>query len=378
MRRTRLTSAALAAAVAAVLVSGVGVAGPASAAEKWPTQAEVEQAKKSAAASQAEYRKIQGLVQRNQAVAVSAAAAALAKQNDYAKAEHAYQQASAQADDLEAQADAAKQAARSANRRFGSIASQLYLAGGNSGLTTQLLLSDGQASQLLDKLSAMSRLTDLAAGLRDQAAQQSNVADSLSAQAAAAEKTRKKLAGDAQTALAAAQAAQKTADSALATSQRQSKTAYAQMAELKHESAQLQKKYAEHQAYLAALAAQRAAQGNSSYLWQVSQSITPDPAAAKRYAASRMGAYDWGASQYQCLLDLWTHESGWRVNAYNPSSAAYGIPQAWPGDKMATYGSDWMTSYVTQIRWGLDYIRSSYGTPCGAWHFELSHTPNWY
>lgn len=378
MRRTRLTIAAVTAAVAAVLVTGVGVAGPASAAEKWPTQAEVEQAKKNAASSQAEYRKIQGLVARNQAAAVAAAATALEKQNEYAKAEQAYQQASTRAEKLQDQADAAQRAAQTANRRFGSIASQLYLAGGNSGLTTQLLLSHGEASQLLDKLSAMSRLTDLAAGLRDEASQQANVANSLSAQAADAEKTRKKLAGNAQTALGVAQAAQKRADSALATSQKQSKTAYAQMAELKNESAALQKKYAEHQAYLAALAAQRAAQGSGSYLWQVAQSITPDPAAAKRYAASRMGAYGWSSGQYSCLVDLWTHESGWRVNAYNASSAAYGIPQAWPGDKMAAYGSDWMTSYVTQINWGLDYIRSSYGSPCAAWSFELSHTPNWY
>jgi hypothetical protein len=45
---------------------------------------------------------------------------------------------------------------------------------------------------------------------------------------------------------------------------------------------------------------------------------------------------------------------------------------------MATFGSDWMTNYRTQINWGLDYIRRSYGSPCAAWSFEMSHTPNWY
>ncbi|GAA4171728.1 hypothetical protein [Gryllotalpicola koreensis] len=374
-----MTLSALAAAVAAVLVSGIGAAAPAAADQQWPTQAEIQAAKQNAAASQAEYAKIQGLVRKNQSAAIAAAATALEKQNDYAKAEQAYQTASTKADKLQAQADAAKQAATSADRRFGSITSQLYLAGGNSGLTTQLLLLDrGKASELLDKLSAMSRLTDLAAGLRDQATQQSNVAASLSAEAAAARQVRQKLAGDAQTALASAQAAQKNADSALAKSQAQSKTAFAQMAELKNESARLQQLDAEHQAYLAALAAQRAAQGDSSYLYQVSRSITPDPAAAQAYARSQLGAHGWGGDQWGCLYDLWTHESGWRVNAYNMSSAAYGIPQAWPGQKMATYGSDWMTSYVTQINWGLAYIKSSYGTPCGAWSFEMSHTPNWY
>ncbi|WP_181445584.1 coiled-coil domain-containing protein [Gryllotalpicola protaetiae] len=373
-----MTLGALAVAVAAVLVVGIGAAGPAAADEQWPTEAEVQAAKQDAASSKAEYAKIQGLVQQNQAVAVSAATTALEKQNDYAKAEQALQDASAKAASLEAQADAAKQASTSANRRFGSIASQLYVAGGNSGLTTQLLLNRGDAKQLLDKLSAMSRLTGLAAGLRDHASQQANVAASLSAEAADARQARQKLAGDAQTALKAAQDAQKKADDALATSQAQSKTAYAQMAELQQQSAAIQQKYAEYQAYLAALAAQRAAQGDSSYLYQVSRSITPDPPAAKAYAQSQMGRYNWDGTQYDCLLQLWTHESGWRVNAYNTSSAAYGIPQAWPGQKMATYGSDWMTSYVTQINWGLAYIKSSYGNPCGAWSFELSHTPNWY
>lgn len=378
MRRTKLTLTALAVAVAAVLVVGVGAAGPASADEQWPTEAEVQAAKQSAASSQVEYAKLQGLVKQNQTAAVSAAAVALEKQNDYAKAEQAYLDASAKATSLEAQADAAKQASASADRRFGSIASQLYVAGGNSGLTTQLLLNRGDASKLLDKLSAMSRLTTLAAGLRDHASQQANVADSLSAEAADAKQARQKLAAAAQTALTSAQDAQKKADDALATSQAQSQTAYAQMAELQQQSAAIQQKYAEYQAYLAALAAQRAAQGDSSYLYQVSRSITPDPPAAKAYAQSQMGRYGWDDSQYSCLLQLWTHESGWRVNAYNSSSAAYGIPQAWPGQKMATFGSDWMTSYVTQINWGLDYIKRSYGNPCGAWTFELSHTPNWY
>jgi hypothetical protein len=29
-----------------------------------------------------------------------------------------------------------------------------------------------------------------------------------------------------------------------------------------------------------------------------------------------------------------------------------------------------------QIRWGLEYIKDSYGTPCGAWEFKQSN--NWY
>jgi len=69
---------------------------------------------------------------------------------------------------------------------------------------------------------------------------------------------------------------------------------------------------------------------------------------------------------------MWGHESGWRVNAANPSGA-YGIPQALPGDKMASYGADWQTNPTTQIKWGLDYIGGRYSTPCGAWSFWQSN-----
>lgn len=82
------------------------------------------------------------------------------------------------------------------------------------------------------------------------------------------------------------------------------------------------------------------------------------------------------ATQFGCLDSLWTKESNWRVSADNPSSSAYGIPQALPGSKMSTFGDDWATNPVTQIRWGLDYIANRYSTPCGAWSHSVSH--GWY
>jgi hypothetical protein len=82
------------------------------------------------------------------------------------------------------------------------------------------------------------------------------------------------------------------------------------------------------------------------------------------------------SGQWSCLDSLWSKESGWNVHAYNRSSGAYGIPQALPGGKMASAGSDWRDNPATQIRWGLNYIRSSYGTPCGAWRHSQAH--NWY
>ncbi len=68
-----------------------------------------------------------------------------------------------------------------------------------------------------------------------------------------------------------------------------------------------------------------------------------------------------------CLEPLWTKESGWNHLSANGGSGAYGIPQALPGSKMAAYGDDWKTNPATQIKWGLSYIKSRYGTPCNAW-----------
>jgi len=86
--------------------------------------------------------------------------------------------------------------------------------------------------------------------------------------------------------------------------------------------------------------------------------------------------YGWGADQFSCLVSLWDKESGWNYQAYNDSSGATGIPQALPGSKMASAGSDWQTNAVTQIAWGLGYIDSVYGSPCSAWGH--SQSTNWY
>lgn len=100
--------------------------------------------------------------------------------------------------------------------------------------------------------------------------------------------------------------------------------------------------------------------------------VAPPPAASPReYARAQVGS-----AQFPCLDALWNKESGWNPTAQNPTSSAYGIPQANPGSKMASVGSDWHSNPITQIRWGLGYIRAVYGTPCAAW--KHSQATNWY
>src|SRR3954466_1811200 len=75
------------------------------------------------------------------------------------------------------------------------------------------------------------------------------------------------------------------------------------------------------------------------------------------------------SGQFQCFSNIVDHESSWNYRAVNASSGAYGLFQALPGSKMSSVGSDWQTNPATQIKWGLNYMDSRYGSPCEAWSF---------
>jgi hypothetical protein len=102
----------------------------------------------------------------------------------------------------------------------------------------------------------------------------------------------------------------------------------------------------------------------------------PDPDSAQAIGLALVTARGWGSDQFDCLVSLWNRESHWNAFAQNPSSGAYGIPQALPGSKMASAGDDWQTNPATQITWGLGYISGRYGSPCGAW--AHSQALGWY
>jgi hypothetical protein len=106
------------------------------------------------------------------------------------------------------------------------------------------------------------------------------------------------------------------------------------------------------------------------------------PAGCASYAGNQLTAcqllpsFGFATSEMAALVPMWNHESGWDATAENPGSGAYGIPQALPGSKMSTAGSDWRTNPATQIRWGLGYIKSVYGSPSAAWSFWQNN--GWY
>lgn len=90
--------------------------------------------------------------------------------------------------------------------------------------------------------------------------------------------------------------------------------------------------------------------------------------------------YGWEGANWTALQKLWNQESGFNNHAKNPSSGAYGIPQALPYSKMPkaawpeTAGGQ--SDAASQIIWGLTYIKGRYGNPQIAWAHEVVN--NWY
>jgi hypothetical protein len=78
---------------------------------------------------------------------------------------------------------------------------------------------------------------------------------------------------------------------------------------------------------------------------------------------------EWNAWNYVAM-----RESGWNQFARNPSSGAFGIPQALPPSKM---GAAAVAGNVrAQISWMIGYIQSVYGDPIRAASHEARF--NWY
>ena len=380
--------------VGALVVPVVGAA-PASATD-YPTWQDVQRAKGNEQAKQTEVTRVQAALKSVQADAAAKSQVALDRSAEATQAEADLAQATQTATSLQAHADQAAETAKRAQTRAGRLAADLYRDGSTDQMTTRIATA-GNPDALLYQLGALDQLSTTWAGVLDDASVSAKTASSLHDQAARAEDERASLAAAAEAKAATAKAAQQRADAAVASTESHSDELYEQLATLRDSTAETQRRYEVGQAVAAqaaaqAAAAQAAAQAaaaaaaapapsggaSSGNDYPSTDGVAVDPAAAQAYARSVLGSYGWGDDQFGCLVSLWTQESGWRANALNASSGAYGIPQALPASKLAAAGADWRTNAQTQVNWGLAYIKSSYGTPCGAWNHEMSVNPHWY
>ncbi|GEP27172.1 hypothetical protein E3O11_05800 [Cryobacterium levicorallinum] len=373
--------------VTAAAIAAGSVTTSSAAAADYPTWEQVEAAKSSVAATLAEVAAIELALDELQTRTATLADDAVALGAAHEQTQADYSAAAAQQTVLSVQADAASARSVDSSTRLGALGAQLYRAAGTD-LSLGAFFDSTHSDDLLFRLGTMERLTEQAGRLTAEADAERNLAEALSAQAEAMTTERDRLQAAALAGLTAARAAQQAADAEVVVKQSASEVLYAQLASLKNSSADVERQYrngvAAHQQYLeqqrqaAAIAAAEASASSGS---PASSPVPPagaviDRSGAQAIAATQVAARGWGTAEFTCLVQLWQRESGWRVSAYNASSGAYGIPQSLPGSKMQTAGDDWQTNPATQITWGLGYIASRYGTPCGAWaHSEES---NWY
>jgi len=376
----------------------------------YPSWQDVQNAQQNEASKSAEITKIGDLLTGLQTQAEALGTAAVKSAAEYAVAESALQAASAKVDVLTAQTARANNELGQYKKEIGSLAAQSYKTGGtNLGFFVAL---DAVQTNSIQGLNIVQIVSDKTAGLVNKSAAAEKSSQALADQETAAKAERERLSGEAKAKLDAAQAAQQAMNQQIADQQQHSQELTAQLASLKGTTAAVEGQYQQGQAALAAYesaqaakraAAQEQARQQAAALAAAQAAARPapgnpapgpapvqppfvapsvpggavnDPAGAKSYASGRLSSYGWGQDQFQCLVRLWTQESDWLTTATNPSSGAYGVAQALPPGKYATAGSDWLTSYRTQINWGLSYIADRYGSPCGAWSHEVSN--NWY
>jgi hypothetical protein len=90
---------------------------------------------------------------------------------------------------------------------------------------------------------------------------------------------------------------------------------------------------------------------------------------------------EWGSGrEWSSWNALAMGESGWSNTARNPSSGAYGIPQALPPSKMGAAANPPQSNPTAQIRWMHGYIAGTpgYGDPINTYAKWLSRSPHWY
>ncbi|MER6569395.1 lytic transglycosylase domain-containing protein [Streptomyces sp. NPDC001093] len=161
-------------------------------------------------------------------------------------------------------------------------------------------------------------------------------------------------------AIAADSSAKKDAEEA-------ARKAAAETAIAKKAAAEQAAKDAKARAEAKSAASRDSARDSSSFPVQSSYTVAQIQAMARQMVAS---------DQYQCFSNIVDHESSWNYQATNASSGAYGLFQALPAGKYASAGADWQTNPATQIKWGLNYMDSRYGSPCQAWSFWAAN--HWY
>ena len=200
----------------AIVVSGtiLGQTGQSAFAADYPTWADVQAARSSVKAKEAQIAQLDALLAGLQSAVDSTQAVAKQKGDEWQAAQQKFDESSFKAGELQKQADVAKAKAATSKQQAGQLAARLVRAGG-SDLAARLFFNGGESKSLLSQLGLASMVKDQSAGLYDKATQDQNSAQSLTDQAKVATEALKTLAAASQKALEDATAASEKAAAAL-------------------------------------------------------------------------------------------------------------------------------------------------------------------
>jgi murein DD-endopeptidase MepM/ murein hydrolase activator NlpD len=249
-------------------------------AQDYPSWSDVIAARNSQAASQAQVVEIQNLLAQLADELAAAQADAAKKGEAYQLAEETFFEATVEAEELQAEADAAAALAKESETRAGQLAAQIARTGSND-LTINILLNGDSAGDLLATMGQAGKISEQANKIYEQAVQDKNTAQALTDKADVAKKVLEQLKVEAQTAFEEAQAAtQRAADAvtasevhrieleaqlaALTSATVQTEADYAAGVEAERQRVAAEKAAADERARVQALAAAAAAAANNS------------------------------------------------------------------------------------------------------------------
>ncbi|CAN5392787.1 NlpC/P60 family protein [soil metagenome] len=231
--------------VGALVAPSDAIAAPTTHATDYPTWQDVQNAKRSQAATQAEIDRLEGILVALENQAIELGKTALIKDEEYAQARDALAAATQKVTRLSARAADAQARADESAARAAHLIAQLARTGGGDLTLSLLIGSASDTDSLLSRLGTVNRLTESSANILSRAQFDQNLAASLAQDAQVAEKLRTGLAATAQDAFDVAKAAFDTAEAQVASQEAHASQMYAQLASLKGTTAAIERKYQE-------------------------------------------------------------------------------------------------------------------------------------
>ena len=315
--RLRRLLAALA--IVTMVASGAVVAGQASPAwaADYPSWSDVQNARNSEAAKQAQIAKLEALLLQLEANVESTQAESERLGALYYQAQQDYDAAAYKVEQLQLQADEAQLKADESIRQAGQIAARVQRASGQD-LSVQLFFGDGE-SNLLSNLGMASKVNEQSSGIYAKAKRDQNTAKSLQDDAEVAKEALKELAAIAEAAMVEAQKAADAATAALEEQAGNRERLAAQLASLVENRVLTEEQYA--------VGAEIRRQAEIARQQEIARQLEIERQKREAEAAAGGG----GGS----------NSSGWTRPSYGYASSSYGprVPPT-PGASSYHYGTD--------------------------------------